>query len=332
MVFLAGGVSAAANYVHLPYYEFHPGSARPVASLVSVEGADTYPVEQPIAYTTVSLRQSTILSFIRSQFDDDVEVLGEDAVLGDRTPTENRELNLQLMDTSKLDAVRSALVALGYDVPITIDGEIIVDIEAGSAADGVVQAGDVITAIDGETLDDLEDVQRIMTGRAPGETVALTIEGVDDGAAREVDLELGAAADDASRGIIGVLLQPRNFDYQFPFDVVIDSGNVGGPSAGLAFTLGVLDLLTPGDLTGGNRVAVTGTIDASGNVGLVGGVPQKTAAVVADGYDVFLVPSAEVEMAAERAGDDVEVIGVDTLDDALVALSSLGGSGLSAPR
>jgi PDZ domain-containing protein len=102
---------------------------------------------------------------------------------------------------------------------------------------------------------------------------------------------------------------------------------VGGPSAGLAFSLGVIDVLTPGELTGGERVAVTGTIDGNGDVGPVGGVAQKTAVVVDEGYDVFLVPRSEVEVARRRAGDHVRVVGVDTLREALDALESLGGSG-----
>ena len=114
-------------------------------------------------------------------------------------------------------------------------------------------------------------------------------------------------------------------------EVDIDSGNVGGPSAGLAFTLAVLDVLSPGELTGGLDVAVTGTIDGEGNVGDVGGVRQKTAAAIDEGYDVLLVPSAEFEEARERAGGAIEVIAVDTLREALDALASLGGSGLGNP-
>jgi PDZ domain-containing protein len=105
-----------------------------------------------------------------------------------------------------------------------------------------------------------------------------------------------------------------------PIDVTIDSGTVGGPSAGLAFTLAVLDVLTPGELTGGHKVAVTGTIDLDGTVGPIGGGAHE------QGYEVFLVPEAEVEEIKEGAGDDLQVIGVGTLDEALEALESLGGN------
>ena len=327
---LAGGLLAAFT-VRIPYYEFRPGSARPVAPLVSVQDAKTYPPDSDIAFTTVSLRQSTLASYVWAWFDHDIQVVDEKVVLGDRTPTENRQFNLQLMDTSKQDAIRDALVALGHDVPVSIDGEVVVKVEPGSPADGTLSVGDTIVAIDGVRLDDADTLTAELEAKVPGTPVSLQIEPPDRTGTRTVDLVLGQRPDDPSRGFIGVSLQPRNPQYQYPFPVDIDSGNVGGPSAGLAFTLGVIDLLSPGELTGGHEVAVTGTIDRNGNVGRVGGVPQKTAAVVHGGYDVFLVPSGEVEEARQRAGDKVKVIGVDTLRDALDALASLGGSGLGSP-
>ena len=135
-----------------------------------------------------------------------------------------------------------------------------------------------------------------------------------------------AAPDDPTRAIIGIAPEDRISDFDFPIDVTIDSGNVGGPSAGLAFTLAVLDVLTPGELTGGHRVAVTGTMSLDGTVGPVGGGAQKAIAVRDAGYEVFLVPSDELEEVREAVGDDVEVIAVDTLDEALAALDSLGGN------
>ena len=332
MLVLLAAVVFAIFTVRIPYFEFRPGSARPTAALVHTDAVQTYPPSSDISFTTVSLRQSTVASYVWAWFDDDIEVVDEKVVLGDRSPDENRQFNLQLMDTSKQDAIRGALIALGYDVPVTIDGVVVVQIEPGSAADGLLDVGDTITSIDGRELADAGDLASVMAGKTPGATVSLVVEPADRTAARTVDVTLGADSADPGRGIIGVRLQPRDPEYQFPFDIDIDSGNVGGPSAGLAFTLGVIDVLTPGELTGGLRVAVTGTIDSAGNVGPVGGVPQKTAVVVDGGYDVFLVPSSEVDQAAKRAGDNVRVIGVDTLSDALDALASLGGSGLgSAP-
>lgn len=319
----------AAFTVEIGYFEFRPGSARPTAELVSVgTGVTSHPPAGQIAFTTVSLRQSTVASYVWSWFDDDVEVVADEQILGDRSPQENRQFNMQLMDTSKQDAIRVALLELGYEVPVTIDGVVVVEVEPGSAAEDVLEPGDTVVAIAGEPLDGIDDVTRIMDGRVAGDRVVLSVEKLQEEGARDVEVVLGASPDDPTRGMIGIRLEPRSPAYAFPIDVDIDSGNVGGPSAGLAFTLAVLDVLTPGELTGGLDVAVTGTISGAGEVGDVGGVRQKTAAAIDEGYDVFLVPSKEFPDAEARAGDSLEVIAVDTLQDALDALVSLGGSGL----
>ena len=135
-----------------------------------------------------------------------------------------------------------------------------------------------------------------------------------------------AAPDDPERAIIGIEPEDRIVGFDLPIDVTIDSGTVGGPSAGLAFTLAVLDVLTPGELTGGRRVAVTGTMAIDGTVGPVGGGAQKAIAVREADYEAFLVPSDEVDEVREAVGDDLEVIAVDTLAEALAALDSLGGN------
>ena len=126
-------------------------------------------------------------------------------------------------------------------------------------------------------------------------------------------------------GFIGIAdVTVRSVDADLPFDLAIDSGSIGGPSAGLAFTLALIDVLTPGELTGGNRIAVTGTISAAGRVGNVGGVAQKAAAAEAEGVAVFIVPIDSVE-AAESTTDVLRIVGVETLDDALAVLAEVGG-------
>lgn len=326
-LFALVAVVIAALTITIPYYEFRPGSARPIAHLVEASGVETYPPESDIAFTTVSLKRSTIATYLQAMLDDDIKIVEEDVVLGDRSPNENRQFNLQLMDTSKQDAIRVALLALGYDVPITISGIVVVRVQEDSGAEGLLSVGDTVVSIDGEPLGLAGDVTRIMTPKRPGDVVTLGVEPPDRSEVRTVDVTLGANPEDPDRGFIGIELQPRDPDYQFPFAIDIDSGSVGGPSAGLAFSLAIIDVLTPGELTGGLQVAVTGTIDGAGNVGQVGGVEQKTAVVLDDGYDVFLVPSAEVDEVRARAGDNLQVVAVDTLEDALDALASLGGSG-----
>lgn len=329
-VVLIGFVIGAAA-VPLPYYALRPGAVRDTEALISVNDTETFPSDGTISYTTVSLRQATLFGLLSGWIDQDVDVLPDEEVLGDRNAAENRQFNLELMDNSKQVATQVALEHLGYDVSVTASGETIVSVSPGMPAEGVLEVGDVIVAVDGERIDEPGDLSTMLGDNKPGDRVTVTIDPFGAGPERSIELTLAPAPDDAERGVMGVEVHPRDLDYEFPIDVEIDSGDVGGPSAGLAFTLGLLDDLTPGDLTGGVPVAVTGTIEEDGTVGPVGGTGQKAAAVRDAGIDVFLVPSADFEAAEAHAGD-VEVIKVDTLDDALAALAEFGGNGLALPR
>ena len=318
-------VVLVAAVVRLPYVVISPGSARTVGELVTVEGAPSYPAES-VAFTTVSTSEASLLDALRGWIDDDIEIVPTDALRGGRSRDEARRYNAQLMDTSKLFAIAVALRQLGHEVTLVTSGTVVRQIVEGSPADGVLEIDDVVVAVDGEGLDQLEELRSLLQVGGPGATHRLTVERP-AGSTNLVELEVAtvAAEDDPTRAIIGIGPEERIVDVQLPFDVSIDSGDVGGPSAGLAFTLAVLDVLTPGDLTGGHRVAVTGTMGLDGAVGPVGGSLQKAVAVRNAGYEAFLVPSAEEEEVRAAVGGDLEVIAVDTLAEALDALESLGG-------
>ena len=333
------GLMVAAGVVggllfKVPYVALVPGSARDTEPLVAVEGIDSFPSDGELLLTTVRVRQRPNLwEYLWLQVDDDTDVVAEEVILDGRTPEENREFNLQLMTDSKEVAIAVALEQLGYDA-ITSDGVIVLELVPGGAAEEVIDVNTAITAIDDSAVNNTGDLVETLSQHAPGEEVTLTIELFDGDTATwtpsSVEVVLGEKEDDPSAAFLGVGPIDRiEITDQFDFDVEIDSGAVGGPSAGLAFTLAVLDQLTEGELTGGNVVAVTGTIDAVGRVGSVGGVVQKTAAVRDLGADVFIVPASlpeeELERIFDRAGDSLQVIPVDNLDQALEALAELGG-------
>ena len=320
VAFVVGAVT-----VPLPYYAYKPGSVRDTEPLIAVADEETFPSRGSISYTTVSLRQATLFGMLAGWLDDDIDVFPREKVLGDRNAEENRTLNLQMMDTSKQVATQVALERLGHPVDVSITGEMVVNVLPDLPADGVLEPGDTLTAVNGERLDEPDDLTRLLADDSPGDDVTITVEPASGSRSRDIELALGADPDDADRAIIGIEVTGRGIDFDFPVDVTIDTGDVGGPSAGLAFTLAIIDDLTPGDLTGGADVAVTGTINSDGTVGPVGGTGQKAAAVRAQGYDMFLVPSADYEAAQQHAGD-VDVIAVDTLDEALAALADLGGN------
>lgn len=328
-VLLASTVVGAA-VLPVPYVALRPGSVRPVTEQVLVEGTRSYPPEESIAYTTVNVGGTTLLEAFAGWLDDDVDILPEERVRGDRSAEENRRYNAQLMDTSKLVAITVALRHLGYDVPIRTSGTIVREILGDSPAAEVLALDDVIVAVDGVPVDEPDEIGVLLQPGGPGAAHTLTVERPAGSTTRlELAITTTAAPDDAQRAVIGIAPEDRVVGYEFPVDVTIDSGNVGGPSAGLAFTLAVIDVLTEGELTGGRRVAVTGTMSLRGTVGRVGGAAQKAIAVRDAGYEVFLVPSDELDEVQATLGDDLEVIAVDTLEQALMALDSLGGNARS---
>jgi len=341
----------ASLFIPVPYYLIAPGSVRATEPLVDVDGGPEFPPEEgAIYFTTVSTRPARAFTALLGWLDPDTDVVDEELILGDNTAEENREVNLEMMESSVDVAAEVAFEHLGFVVESgtgAIVGGVAPDLPVAEA----LRPGDVILAVDGVRTTTSDEVVGQIQAREPGDDVRLrvqydpsTLEPLDDDGddghdagerdeaeepqrARTETVELGSRPEDADKPLLGVQLGTRDQEIDLPFPVEIDTGQVGGPSAGLAFTLAVLDVLTPGELTAGLDVAVTGTIDGLGNVGPIGGIGQKAAAVREAGHDVFIVPASEADEARARAGD-VEVIGVETLDDALAALDSLGGNAL----
>ena len=173
------------------------------------------------------------------------------------------------------------------------------------------------------------DLIEFLAGNEPGVELTFDIEHA-DATSERVSVVMGVRDDDENVAFLGIYPLDRVAIVEnFPFDVEIDSGSVGGPSAGLAFTLAIIDAASEGELTGGAKVAVTGTIEFDGQVGVVGGVPQKAAAVRDEGYEHFIVPLAlgdeTLDLIRERAGEGVTIHPVANLDEALTVLKGLGG-------
>ena len=320
-----------ASTFTIPYYAIAPGSALAVAPLVKVVDGPNHPPEGEIYLTTVSLRRTTLLQALEGWLDPTVDVVRERVLKPpDVSAEEYRRLNLQAMDTSKEQALGVAFEQLGYDA-ITGDGAQVVQIVEGSPADGVLELGETIVGVDGDDVELHSEAVTALGEHRPGDRVTLTVEG-EGGTRRDVEVRLDTHPADESRPFLGVTLRTREPRFDFPFDVQIASDRIGGPSAGLAFTLEVLDVLTEGELTGGRKVAATGTMELDGTVGQVGGVAQKAVAVTEAGVELFLVPEGELEEARRHAGGDLRVEAVGTLEDALRILSTFGGNGLALGR
>ena len=320
----------AGVFIRVPYYLISPGEARGVAELIKVkgEGAKEFPPKGKILFTTVSLAGDVnVFRALAGWIDDEVEVIPEERITGGAPRQEVRQQNIQAMVDSKLTATKVALERLGYRVSVNGDGALVTDVKVGDPADGQLQVGDVIKTVDGEAVTLHDQVVSKVRQHQAGDVIKI---GFNRGGADKT-VELTSVADPEGKARIGVVLQTNNLKYDFPIDVSIETGLVGGPSAGLAFTLALIDDLTEGELTGGRNVAVTGTIDAAGNVGPVGGVTQKTVTARDAGAVAFLVPPEE-EKDAKRFAGKMEIIPIETLGDALTALHRLGGSEVALPE
>jgi Lon-like protease len=300
-----------------------PGPAEDALALIEVAGAPTYPSSGELRLTTVAVDDDLDLQeWLRARASDAVEAVPRATVFPPGADREEvAEQNAALMADSQLTATVVALEALGYELDER--GAQVAAVASDAVTDQFTE-GDVIVAVADDPVADSAAVVAAVQARDPGER--LTFEVVaPDGKRREVTVELGGAPDDPSRAYVGVLLIT---DLDLPVDVQIDAGVIGGPSAGLMFALSVVDLLGEEDLTGGTVVAGTGTVARDGTVGPVGGVRQKLLGATVGGDDgpaeVFLVPRGNLgDTRGAPVANDVLVVPIDTVDDALTALTDL---------
>jgi PDZ domain-containing protein len=238
-----------------------------------------------------------------------------------------------------------AMKKLGLDVDLVMGRVVIEELVCDgapkkNAACTNLEVGETITHFNGVATPTLTELAAQMKGQAVGDTVELTVIPYDSKAttpdakkAEKRSVQLMANTDDPGRPIIGFLPADTR-TVTLPFEVQISTTDIGGPSAGLAFTLALLDELTSGNLMGPSRVVATGTISNDGSVGAIGALEQKAVAVKASGANLFLVPAGqsadEMKRARRAAGSQVEIVQVATLDEALSALRTRGGDALIA--
>ncbi len=306
----------AAGTVYLPYYSLGPGPARAVEPLIRFEERDRFESSGTFVLTSVAFRQLTPLGMIRAWLDGDLDVVGREVLYPDgQSEEQERQRSISQMDQSKLDAAYVVLEELvGYPERHG-EGVLIEGVVPGCAAEGELFVGDVIEAIDGTAVSDVRDARRALEEIGPGERIRFDLDV--DGQDETVTLVRGPCAD-GDEPLIGVSMIEA-----FPFDVTIASGGIGGPSAGLAWALGLYDLMTPGDLTGGATIAVTGALGADGTVYPIGGVEEKVAAAASAGAEVLIVPRDNLAEAQAADGDDVRLIPVATFDDAIDRLTAV---------
>jgi Lon-like protease len=304
-----------ATRVPIPiFFALEPGPARDVEDLVEVSGERTYSSEGSLFLTTVRVdTQVTLADWIRAAIDPARRIVSREEVTGGIPLEEQEEQQLEEMEVSKEQARMVALGALGYPGPEG-DGAEIVRVDEGAPAGSVLQLEDVIVEVNGEPVETICDASQKIGGVEPGDQVALVV--LRAGERESFTMKTVRNPQDPTKPYVGVVMSNKGFDYDPGVDVKFDTDNIGGPSAGLMFTLAAYDQLTPDDLTEGREIAGTGTIGCGGEVGAIGGIEQKVAGAEAEGADVFLAPSGNFDE-AQAAADDITVIEVGTFDDAL---------------
>jgi PDZ domain-containing protein len=327
---VVGGVLAvaavAAALIHVPYVIESPGAATPLdASVVTVSGAPIYPHRGRVLYLTVRVSTSdpNLYRYLFASLSSDDTVVKKKDVLGCASYAADGRLNTLLMRDSQDAATEVALRRLGYGVAHTGDAALILDLVCGGPSDRRLEVGDLITAIDGRPVHGPADVRQLVRARPPRATVQVTVRR--GGETLTVPVRSGRAGNVAFLGIVTQTLSM----WRFPVTVRINTQQVSGPSAGLAFTIALINALSPGDITAGHKVAVTGAIFSDGSVGPVGGIAQKVVSARRDGAVAILVPSSEQKDARSHA-HGLRVVPVSTVDDALRALHQLGGAAVTS--
>jgi Lon-like protease len=319
---LLGIAAVSAIFIRLPYDTIAPGSSRQVNDLVLIKGGPNYPPRGQIMETTVSVRERvTPYEVLFGWLSPDIDVIPEKKVRGNTPPKVYEQQNVEAMSDSKKVAEAVALEHIGYHV-VQGNGAVVRDVRPNTPGASILKPGDLIVGVDGKPVGIETQAVDAIHAHKPGDRVTLSVV---RGKAASQPLQ-ATLASQGGQPFLGVVLETSGLQFKLPFDINIDSGTVVGPSAGAAYGLELLDQLTPGELTGGGKVAVTGELHLDGTIGPIGGVAQKAVTVRRSGASIFIVPRDNYKDAKAHAGNHLKVYAVDNIDDALRILGTLKGS------
>jgi Lon-like protease len=331
--FVAIALAAVLTFVGLPYVVMSPGPATNILGkvdgkpLLSVQGAPTYPTSGTLDFTTVSVDggpgvRVTVYDLAQAWLSGSQEILPEEQVFPpQQSEKDAQEEGAAEMAGSQSVATATALRAIGTAVPEMV---VIAGVPDDSPSKGAFEADDVLVSIDGEPASSSDAVRAAVQRHQPGDSFPVVVRR--DGKEQTVTAKTGEVD---GRTVMGVGLR---LDYDLPVDVTLRTGNVGGPSAGLMFSLAIYDALTPGELTGGKNVAGTGTMDDAGTVGPIGGIRQKLVGARRAGADYFLAPADNCDDVVGNVPDGLTVVKVATFDEGRAAVRDIGtGKAASLP-
>jgi len=317
-----------ASIVTVPYDELVPGQAVAVSRLISVPPGKGHPLHGTVLLTDVGLVENLrLIALLPAWLDGDATLVKTAALTGNLPEAEFNDQGTVDMAESQLTAKSVALRQLGYSVSERDAGATVYGLAPGTPGYHALTVGDVITSVDGVATPNRNVLIVAIRSHRPGQTVTLQVGSIAHPTpGHQVSLRLATGHDKGKVvPLVGIVAMGTQPVYDLPFSITINSDQIGGPSAGLAWTLGIINSLSGGHLTGGRTIAASGTIRPDGSVGDVGGVAQKTVAVERAGATVFFVPDVELAVARSKATPNLKVYGVSSLGQALEDLRSLGG-------
>jgi PDZ domain-containing protein len=310
----------AAAIIRLPYEVVSPGGANDLHGLVTITGSPTHEAKGTVLFVTVGVRDRvSAFELLRAWASPDRDFYRLKDIHGNLTSKQIQQLNTALMSDSKLLAEGVALRHAGPGAPKPVGAEVSV-VVPDRPASAFMKVHDVIVGVDGKATPATDCAVKAIRAHKPGDKISLVYNR--DGRLQAAEATLADGPQHVP--LLGVQLETK---FGTGFSVKIDSGIVSGPSAGLAYALQLLDLLTPGELTGGAKVAATGELrsDGTGAVDPIGGEAEKAVTVRRAGASLFIVPRVNYAKAKAHAGN-VRVEPVDTFQDALRVLATLPGS------
>ncbi len=319
-------LSIAAFVLPVPYVVYSPGvtvdvlGERDGKEIIQVSGHQTYRDDGQLRMTTVYVtrpgRGVSLVDAVGAWLSDEEAIYPYDSVYApDETEEDSRRESAVQMVSSQDAAVATALKELGYDTTPVIE---ILDVTQGLPADGKLEVRDILTKIGDTTITTPQSVVDAVDAAPVGKPLAFEV--LRDGTEKTVEVTPEVVDGDKR---IGIVPGPG---FEFPFDVTVNiPETIGGPSAGLMFSLAIYDTLTPGSLTDGAEVAGTGTVSATGKVGSIGGIQQKIVAARDVGAQVFLVPAGNCDEALGAPHGDMRLVKATTMHGALASLKTWVG-------
>ena len=300
------------------YYFMAPGP--PYQWDIAIEGAESYDYEGNLYQLTVRRDEANYFTYVWAKVDNSVDLYSREVILPKGvTPQELSEISIQNMKTSENVAIAVALNFLDYEIETQGDGVLVVGVMDDSPVAGKLLKEDLIISINNEVIKSTTEFISLLRTYEIGDMVSLGL--IRNDKEMNIETKLIEHIDYENEPMVGFLASTPNQRFVFPISVDIDTGNVGGPSAGLMMALNVYNSLTEYDITKGIKVAGTGTIEIDGSVGPVGGVKQKVIAAKNAGSTLILVPTANFDDVQSYIDEDTSIVSVDTFNEALNLIS-----------